>query len=105
MKRVGTTPACPVGYFANDDNLLCEVGCPTVRAVNSDMVFMDVTNRVCATVCPTTEPYGNPDDYTCYSQCPTDRYRSDIDKRCVANCLNPAQTPGAAYTLWAYSAT
>lgn len=98
-----TTPACPSGYFANDDNFQCVGACPTSRTLSGLTVYHDLTNRLCVTVCPSTEPYSNLPDYTCYSQCPNGRYRNDIDKTCVASCLNPAQTSGALYTLWAYS--
>jgi hypothetical protein len=88
----------------SDDSLLCVQTCPTTRAITGLTVFYDLTNRLCVTICPSTQPYSNLADRTCYSQCPTGLYRNDINMTCVATCLNPVQTAGALYTLWAYSA-
>lgn len=98
-----TAPACPSTYFADDDSFQCVQTCPTARTLSALTVYHDLTNRLCVTVCPTTEPYKNLPDYKCYSQCPTGRYRNDIDKTCVASCPNIAQDASSLYTLWAYS--
>lgn len=106
VKKVGTTPACPVGRYGDDTTFVCQPSCPPNRVLpeGTKPVYHDITNRLCVTICPTTEPYSNTPDLTCYSQCPNGRYRNNIDMTCVAQCVNPNLTPGAIYTTWAYSA-
>lgn len=83
---------CPPGSFASDvDNICVEKCWPSIRLGGTVFpLYYDLVNRRCTTKCPSGQPYSNPVDSACYTNCPnnngTQYYNLDLDYTCVATC-------------------
>jgi len=73
----------------------CWIDCPTTSIVTGALLFKDKTNWRCVPNCPSSAPYANQDDRTCYSICPNisnggsaiNYYAvNGINSQCVSTC-------------------
>lgn len=100
-------------YYGDNDTKRCALSCSNsahygdpsigicVTACNATItlgnieraLYYDTRNKKCVTVCPSTEPYFNAADRTCYSTCPGGKFKNDRNMECVTTCPDTGLIP------------